>query len=190
VGDVNGDGLPDITYCTSGRVSHTWELRQCLNHGVFGPSRHLYSFPDSDGVPTALVNGDLNDDGHDDVLLAVRGTKSTLYAILAQEDSSSDGPRALPGAIDIAGADGVKIVDVNCDGLNDILLYNSLTAAIEVYLGDGAGGFAPAVTVFHREGIGGFALTDVDNDNIPDLVVTDEREGLLDIVPLGRYICK
>ena len=114
VADLNGDGRPDIAYYGDPR-----ELLVLYNQGTNGwsaPKR----WPLDDGLfsANALVTGDLNGDGRQDLLLLA---ENHAY-FLAQQ---ADGTLAEPVKISLGTpANLVQIIDVNGDGRNDLVLAN------------------------------------------------------------------
>ena len=114
VADLNGDGRPDIAY-----YGEPKELVVQYNQGTNGwsaPKR----WPIEDGQlsPNALGSGDLNGDGRTDLVLLA---DNYLYLLPQKEDHSLGEPQKVP----VSGVvKSVQIVDVDGDGLNDLLLVN------------------------------------------------------------------
>src|SRR5882724_11873595 len=114
VADLNGDGRPDIAY-----YGEPKELVVQYNQGTNGwstPKR----WPIEDGQlsPNALGAGDLNGDGRTDLVLLA---ENHIYFIPQKEDHSLGEPEKIP----FSGlVKSVQIVDIDGDGLNDLLLVN------------------------------------------------------------------
>ncbi len=114
VADLNGDGKPDIAY-----YGEPKELVVLYNEGTNGwsaPKR----FPIDDGQlsENALVTGDLNGDGLTDLVLLA---DNFVYFIPQKPDHTLGEPQKIPfsGAVK-----SVQVLDVDGDGLSDLLLVN------------------------------------------------------------------
>ena len=112
VTDLNSDGRPDLVYFGDAK-----DLIVRYNHGTNGWSEPKRWHVD-DGMmsPNALVTGDLNGDGLDDVLLL--GDSGKAY-LLAQQNTHT---LAEPQKIAYSGTPkAVAIADVDGDGRNDLV---------------------------------------------------------------------
>src|SRR5437899_14212 len=114
VADLNGDGRPDIAY-----YGEPKELVVQYNQGTNGwstPKR--WNIEDGQLSPNALSEGDLNGDGRTDLVLLA---ENHIYFIPQKEDHSLGEPEKIP----FSGlVKSVQIVDIDGDGLNDLLLVN------------------------------------------------------------------
>jgi len=114
VGDLNGDGRPDIAY-----YGEPKELIVLQNEGTNGwsaPKR----WPIDDGQlsPNAMCIGDLNGDGLADLVLLA---ENRVYVLPQQADHSLGEPQKIP----LSGTvKSVQVVDIDGDGRNDLLLVN------------------------------------------------------------------
>jgi hypothetical protein len=114
VADLNGDGRPDIAY-----YGEPKELVVQYNLGTNGwsaPKR----WPINDGqlLPDALAAGDLNGDGRTDLVLL--GEKC-VYFLAQKEDHTLAEPVKIPFS---GSVKSVQVLDVDGDGLSDLLLVN------------------------------------------------------------------
>lgn len=187
VGDLNGDGLPDLVVATcDGRNCTSGEVGVLLGNGdgTFQPSI-LYS---SSGYnATSVATGDLNADGNDDVVVAnscpsqeacdVGRPNGSVSILLA----NSAGALKTAATYDSGGRNPVfvTVADVNSDGNADVLVANGcdpsndcLTGSVGVLFGNGDGTFQPVMTydVSQPQSI---AVGDMDGDDIPDLAVAN-----------------
>ena len=114
VADLNGDGRPDIAY-----YGEPKELVVQYNQGTNGWSA-AKRWPIEDGQlsPNALGAGDLNGDGRTDLVLLA---ESYLYFFAQKEDHTLAEPEKIPFS---GGVKSAQIVDIDGDGLNDLLLVN------------------------------------------------------------------
>src|SRR6185295_11706803 len=114
VTDLNSDGSPDIAY-----YGEPKELVVQYNQGTNGwsaPKR----WPITDGQlsPNALGAGDLNGDKRTDLVLLA---DNSIYFLAQKEDHTLAEPEKIPfsGAVK-----SVQVLDVDGDGLNELLLVN------------------------------------------------------------------
>ena len=218
VGDVNGDGRPDLIVATSSgqkllylndgnpdpyntlspiqiggtSADHTLALaladvagdnHQDLIVGNQGSANELYlndgqgnfTLASPSGIgnlgsgATAIAVGDLNGDGHPDLVLANGGTPTVFLNRGPDTTGHWQGfstGTAVSGAA--ATATALGLADFNLDGALDLVVANS--GANALYLGDGHGGLiATAISL----GSGGTALSvgDLNGDGYPDLVI-------------------
>jgi hypothetical protein len=159
--DLNADGLPDIVAGSSGAI------------GVYltGPGLTDPSLPATPlaGRPGPVVSGDFSGDGYADV--AVLRTSQEVVDVLrgGPEGSLVEGPHLTVGQ----GPRAMQVADLDLDGLDDIVVADSLEGKITVLrqLADHTWERQdhPAVAGMHW-----LAIADVDQDGRPD-VVTQER---------------
>jgi hypothetical protein len=173
VGDVNGDGKPDILVgggCTSGVCATEGVISVLLGNGD-GTFRQGGYFASTSGAG-ALAVADLNGDGKLDVV-SVGGTVGVMLGngdgtFQSQVLYNSGG----------TGADDVVIADVNGDGKLDLVISNqnatlSIDGGIGVLLGNGDGTFQPALS-YDAGAMQSYsvAVADLNGDHHPDIVVT------------------
>src|SRR5262245_2220545 len=112
--DLNGDGRQDIAYYGEPR-----ELVVQYNQGTNGwstPKR--FAIEDGQLSQNALGTGDLNGDGLADIVLLA---ENHLYLLTQKEDHTLSEPQKIPmGGV----VKSVQVVDIDGDGLNDLLLVN------------------------------------------------------------------
>src|SRR5262249_2852738 len=125
--------------------------------------------------PTSAAVGDVNGDGHLDIVAA---TLSGPVTVALGDGSGGFGTptRYVAGA----GAWLVELGDVNGDGATDIVVANQ-PRRISVLLGDGHGGFSDAIG-FDSLIPKPFAVGDVNGDGRPDVVVGESALGAIAIL--------
>ena len=131
-----------------------------------------------DIVPGAIALGDVNNDGALDLAVAHKeGRDERVSIFLANRNG---GFRAVPGPPLTAGLSrenccykpSLLLTDLNGDGNLDLISANGRRNALEMFFGDGRGGFVSRPTIALEDGHSfySFRLADVDGDGHRDLV--------------------
>ncbi len=194
VGDVNGDGKPDLliaNQCASSSNCASGGVSVLLGKGD-GTFRAAVAYG-SGGINASFVAvTDLNHDGKPDLIVANQCATSnnctlangTVGVLLGNGDGTFQGAIAYDAGA--YGSNSVAVGDVNGDGNLDLIVANQCegegdygntscaNGSVAVMLGNGNGTFQPAATYAS----GGYAalslaLGDVNGDGKPDLVVTN-----------------
>jgi YD repeat-containing protein len=177
IADVNGDGLPDIIqgYADSGGVSH---YAAYINNGSGWTSSSAWNPPttflSSSTADTGARIADVNGDGLPDVIQGYAdggGNHFAAYMNTGGGWAASSSPLWNPPVTFVSsGADtGVRIADVNGDGLPDIIQGGA------AYLNNGAGWSSapqwnPPVTFTQNGTDDGARIADVNGDGLPDII--------------------
>jgi CSLREA domain-containing protein len=167
IGDFNNDGIQDLVATNVSQVIPPNKVSILLGNGSGGFGAAT-GFDDGGGGPQAVVVGDFNSDGKQD--LAVANQSSSNVSILLGNGGGGFGGPTTFGV----GSTPFSIVmgDFNGDGKLDLATANFLGSSVSILIGDGAGGFTVSGI-----GVGSFnislAVGDVNNDNKQDLVVAD-----------------
>ena len=182
--DVNGDGLPDIVQgYTDGNGSTTYG--SYINNGADWTSTSTWDPPVSfsiNGIDQGVRIADLNGDGLPDIIEGFyNGTATTSVAYINTGNgwvaSSTWDP---PVDFSNDGTDtGARIVDVNGDGLPDIIQSYSDASGVThsfAYINNGHGWTLDTAwnlpTLFIASGTTdvGTRLADINGDGLPDIV--------------------
>ena len=175
-GDFNGDGKADVAVTTRTGAAGVGELHVLIGNGdgSFQPPRTR-----SLGVvPTGIVAGDLNEDGHLD-LLVDNLWSSAITILLGNGDGSFVTPSQYPAGY---GPLSPQLLDVNLDGHLDVVVLNRYQTdrrydTVAVLLGKGDGTLQPPLStdLFSTYGEVAFndwfGINDWDHDGKPDLLI-------------------
>lgn len=179
-GDLNNDDHTDIAVMwgsSTGPFSFTVYYGDGLGGFSIGPS-----FPKTGKYPTAIGVGDVNFDFRDDVIIG-RGGNYAEILVYTQQPSGTLELTATHVSYD--SPESLDVVDINCDGVNDIVATNAGFLAFSWWPGqrDGTLGYYQIekhAYYFSHIGPNGAEMADVNGDGLKDYVVVDyNSDGVL-----------
>ncbi len=167
VGDLNGDHGPDLVMACPGGLSTGSQVLTVLlgtGSGGFRPGAEVAT----GGQPWSVAVGDLNEDGHLDVVATIRNA-NMVEVFLGNGDGTFRAPADLG-----TGSDPVStaMADLNGDGHLDLVTVNDLGGSLTVRLGHGDGTVATRSNLEAGTSPWAVAIGDLDRDGHPDLVVS------------------
>jgi hypothetical protein len=183
--DVNGDGELDLLLLGFAHVGI--EIYLGDGHGHWTLHTRLPATSPGRTMPGRdLVVGDLNHDGHVDLVAAFNRWGLYLYYGDGQGGFTGGPVDFLPPRKLDSIAASLALGDVNHDGHPDLVIQGTAggrkeATGPEVYLGDGRGGWQAAATGLQvlKVATAGLALGDLDQDGQVDLVVGGKVTGAL-----------
>lgn len=178
VGDLNGDGRPDIVVATA-----TTSLAVLIQSKVGAPVSFLSPVPVAVGkLTSAVAMGDVNGDGLQDLVATTEDNNGNGDVAVLLQDPAHPG-NFLPPTEYAAGAQPIalKLADVNGDNRLDVIVANEGTpsnpdtASVSVLLQDPThpGSFLAAANYATGARSQDVAIGDLDGDGKPDLVVAN-----------------
>lgn len=156
VGDINGDGSPDILETSNGIVG----VLLGNGDGTFQPVTNLFS----EGVAAAIA--DVNGDSRADVLV---GNSAGVGVLLGNGDGTFQPEVSYSSGG--SGGTSIAVADLNGDGKLDVAAMGE-SGNVGVLIGNGDGTFQPALIYGGASAFGNpsLALADIDGDGKLDLV--------------------
>jgi hypothetical protein len=178
VGDVNGDGVPDLvvaSQCASSTTCGTGAVSVLLGNGD-GTFQSPIPYSTGTGSSFFVVTGDFNGDGNLDLAVANQaiqpGANSAIAILLGNGDGTFQAPvsysTGAPSAVFLA------VGDFNSDGAADLAVANNGADTVSVLLGNGNGSFqAAAIYASGGAFANSLAVSDFNGDGLPDLAVVN-----------------
>jgi hypothetical protein len=164
IGDLNGDGKPDLATANSNEYSPTVSVFLNRGDGRFRAGR---DYEAGKYGPTSLAIGDLNGDGKPDLATAGGGS-NTVSVLLNRGDG---GFRAKSDYATSDGSNWIAMGDVNGDGNLDLAA--NAAHSISVLLNRGDGTFQAKLDYETGSDPTSIALGDLNGDDRPDLATAN-----------------
>lgn len=176
VGDLNGDGRPDLAVLNNTLVNNSgMSVLLGRGNGAFGPRADFGVSWNSRSIAIA----DLNSDGIPDL---VTGSEWNEVHTWSGNGDGTFGAQTdeLVGQIPLT----VAVADLNGDGKPDLIAanYHDLSPEVSILLGTGHGTFAGQQGFGNGIGPRALAVSDLNADGKPDVVVVNARRDFVSIL--------
>jgi hypothetical protein len=189
LGDVNGDGMPDLVIDNSGDGN----LGVLLNTTIPGLAATGPAFTQTGTStvgtgPFAIASADINGDGKPDVIVS-NAADYTVSVLLNTTPAGAATPSFAPQATFNVGTYplSIAVADLNGDGKPDIAVANDADKTVSVLLNTtAAGGTVPTFAAAKTFPTGSYpvsvAVADINGDGLPDLVVANEGDSTVSVM--------
>jgi uncharacterized repeat protein (TIGR01451 family) len=161
--DFNHDGRTDAA--TANYSSHSVSILLGASDGSFGTPTHL----NAPNFPRRITTGDLNNDGHADLVVAVEYNTAQLLVFLG----NGNGTFAAPVSYAVGNyyyLNAFVLADLDRDGALDIVAANN-TVNIYILRGNGNGTFGTPVAYTLNDSSYTVAVADFDGNGTADLAI-------------------
>lgn len=190
--DFNEDGFTDLAVSTMGQGSGNWEHLEVLYGDGTGQFTSItYASENADefiwALPTSIDSGDLNGDGHTD-LMTVGGTVFEEAYTVWLSDGGGNFTGTSESLDDYAKLKAVAVSDLNRDGFLDAVMggHGGPVSGFLLF-GDGTGSFPEIRPLSHdlfggRMGVKGFDVEtgDLNSDGFEDIAFGLEGAAVMD----------
>jgi hypothetical protein len=177
-GDLNGDGRPDLVVANS-NGNYVSVLLNTTAPGATVPSFAAQTTFATNGYCDSVALADFSGDGRLDLVTA-NPTKNTVSVLLNTTPPGASSPSFGPNFTFATGHDprSVIAVDIDGDGRPDLVVGNGTSSYASVLVnttmpGAPSPSFAAQQTVATGSGAASLAVTDLNGDGLPDLVLAD-----------------
>jgi len=179
VGDLNGDGHLDLV--VANQTDST--LSVLLGNGSGAFTAALGSPISIDNRPNVVAIGDLNGDGHLDIVVGTDHARGRVYSLLGKGDGAFFAPVAAP-PFSFSPFTSVVIAEIDGDTKPDTLVSGTEGNVVDVLhgVGDGTFTYTPATDrLFVGNNPTGVAVADLNGDGKPDFLVANTNDNTISV---------
>lgn len=152
--------------------------------GLSAPAYDFITIPTSPvtvgNLPTSVVTDDFNGDGIPDFAVA-NLTDNTVSVFLGDGTGAFQQMSGSPFAVG-AGPAALVVIDINADGLPDLVSANSVANNITVLLANSSGSFTVGPNIAVGNGPHSIALGDFNGDGLGDLAVANLYDSTITVL--------
>lgn len=174
--DFNEDGRIDLVVANVNKTctNCTASLSLLLGNGdgTFRPATSIAV----DGMSAAVATGDLNNDGHADI---VAGDSNRIFVLLGHGDGTFAPPVGFTAG---DTAHNIVLWDFNFDGNLDIAVANYDSNDVAVLMGNGDGTFKSPVNYPVGSNPHNVILADVNGDHFVDLITANQNSNNISVL--------
>jgi hypothetical protein len=184
VTDLNNDGNLDIVYTYRTGDTSTVELGIAFGDSTYSMKRRIVSrellLPAVNRIFIWLV--DFDKDGVLDLLIQAGPPSECFMVAKGKGEGYFNDPQNIADSLSVSDRSEVQIVDVDGDGLLDIVVGSQRLGCVFWLRNENDCNFSRKEILFVEKGLGRFVVTDIDADGIKDLAMTLTRKGFLKII--------
>jgi hypothetical protein len=180
VGHINNDQRPDVAYVYRINASGKAELAVSLADSLLTYKQKTFSLelPDKNITRSYVWIVDPSRKGHPDIFLLNAGQSPLLERLRWLKENTYGRPDTLVRDLRIADSEQLRFVDVDGDGIMDIVVNDQDRAEIGWFRAN-RGTYDPFRRLCSVPVRSHYALGDLNGDGVPDLAVTLTDSGLL-----------
>lgn len=187
LGDLNGDGVPDLVVTNASAGSVTVLITQPGAADATTMFSARQAFPVG-SVPRSIAIGDLNGDKIPDLAVVNEGSDSV--SVLISRTALGAATPSFTAHQEFQVGDAPKTVaigDLNGDGKNDLVVSNGGSASVSVLLNQAvqnaaSSGFAAQKQFTVGTGPRGVAIADMNGDGRPDVVTANLEDDSVSVL--------
>ena len=183
---TNHGGIRDVVYLSHGTNSAraSLYLTSQQQDDAFSAPHLSMTLPDTGVRDGHIWGADLNGDPIPDLILQFHSDDDYLLLLLGKSDSSFTLSQRF-NQVAVKNQHDIALVDIDGDGVNDIVLANALAKTIQVFLCKKGGVFFSPKRLLSFSNAGGFVVSDLNKDGTPDYAVVYSESGMLKVF-LGK----
>ncbi len=168
LGDLNSDGVLDLAFINNDGATAA-SIMLGRGDGTFEALRDIE--PDVNGEFEDLHIADLNNDGHQDLVVAKNTPRSHVFVALGAGDGTFPQEFVDDGFLPNDNLQSVTLGDINTDGILDIVAISPVNTAAVSALGNGDGTFGePQHHPLPRLALDRHVMEDLNGDGTLDIV--------------------
>ena len=184
VADLNHDGFLGIVYAYRTGDTSIVELGVAFGDSAYTMKHRIvsreFALPDVKQVYIWLVDFDNN--GVLDLLMYAGYPVDYLMLAKGKGNGLFYDPKIITSGLSVEERSNLQIVDVDGDGFPDIVIGTKKLGRVSWFRNRGDCNFDSIQTLAIQKDLSHYAIADIDNDGIKDLLMTIGKEGILKII--------
>ena len=184
IADLNHDGFPGIVYVYRSGDTSNVELGIAYGDSAYSMKHRIvsrgFALPNVKQVFIWLVDFDNN--GVLDFLMQAGNPVDYLMVAKGKENGLFYDPKIITSGFPLEERSNLQIVDVDGDGLPDIVIGSQKLGRVEWFRNRGDCNFDTERIMAMEQDFSHYAVADIDADGVKDLVMTFGKKGVLKII--------